>query len=545
MRCFFLGRKIKLLFTSVGRRIELIKSFKQAAERLGIDCVIYGADISDTAPALMFCDRKEIVCRISNPLYIDVIKEICEREEIDGVIPTIDTDLLLLAKNKEKIESTGTKVFISAPDKIALCRDKRFTADFFIKCGLKTPVPVDDVDKYTGGYPCFIKPKDGSSSINAYKVETYDNLITYSGQIDDYIIQPFISGTEYTVDIFCDFDGNPIYITPRERIAVRGGEVLKTKISQDEKIIEECRKLIKEYKPCGALTVQLIREDKTGDDYYIEINPRFGGGAPLSMKAGADSAEALLMLLNGECVCEKQMAASNGAIYSRFDDCVCIDPGENHNIKAVIFDLDDTLYSEKEYVKSGFKKVAETIGENVSEIEKQLWQAFENNENAIDSVLKANDIYSDELKNKCVVEYRYHVPDIHFYEDVVDTLIALKENGTKIGIITDGRPEGQRAKIKSLGLEKMVDEIIVTDELGGVRFRKPDDISFRIMQKRLNVKFSEMVYVGDNLNKDFIAPMQLGMQACYYENKDGLYYNEKLTHSNIKKISKIAEVLNL
>lgn len=540
-----MSRKIRLLFTSVGRRIELVRAFKQAAERLGIDCVIYGADISDTAPALLFCDRQEIVCRISHPDYIDVIKGICERERIDGVIPTIDTDLLLLANNKEKIESTGAKVFISAPDKIAICRDKRFTADYFIKCGLKSPIPVDDIEKYTSGYPCFIKPKDGSSSINAYKVENYNDLVSYSRQIKDYIVQPFISGTEYTVDIFCDFDGKPIYITPRERIAVRGGEVLKTKILQDEKIIEECRALIKDYKPCGPLTVQLIRQEKTGDDYYIEINPRFGGGAPLSMKAGADSAVALLKLLNGDVVTEEKTVAADGAIYSRFDDCVCIEPGKNRNIKAVVFDLDDTLYPEKEYVKSGFKKVAEILDENIAETEEQLWHAFENGENAIDSVLKTKGICSDEIKNKCLCEYRYHTPSIHFYEGVEETLKALKEKGIKIGVITDGRPEGQRAKIKALGLEKMVDEIIITDELGGVRFRKPDDISFRIMQKRMNVNFTEMVYVGDNLNKDFIAPLQLGMQACYYENKDGLYYNKQLIRDNIKKISEISEVLGL
>ncbi len=540
-----MSKKIKLLFTSVGRRIELIQSFRQAAEHLGIDCVIYGADITDTAPALMFCNRKEIVCRISNPNYIDEIKGICEREKIDAVIPTIDTDLLLLANNKEKIESVGTKVFISAPDKIALCRDKRFTADYFIKCGLKSPVPVDNVDDYNSGYPCFIKPKDGSSSINAYKVENHDDLIAYSRQVEDYIIQRFISGTEYTVDIFCDFDGNPIYITPRERVAVRGGEVLKTKIFQDDKIIEECRALIKDYKPCGALTVQLIRETQTGDDYYIEINPRFGGGAPLSMKAGANSAEALLKLLCGEKVTEQEKAASNGAIYSRFDNCVCIEQGEKHKLKAVIFDLDDTLYSEKEYVKSGFKKVAETIGNDVVATEKQLWQAFENGENAIDSVLRANNLYTEDLKNKCVNEYRNQIPDIHLFDGVVEVLTTLKQKGIKTGIITDGRPFGQRAKLKALGLENLVDEIIITDELGGINFRKPDDISFRIMQKRFNVNFGEIMYLGDNLNKDFIAPLQLGMQVGCFENKDGLYYNEDLNPGNIRKISKIAEVLSL
>ena len=227
---------------------------------------------------------------------------------------------MILAKNKNDFGKT--KVVISNLEKIAVCRDKRFTADYFNFVGLKSPHPIDDWTKYKDGYPAFIKPKDGSSSIFAYKVHNLEELKSYADQVPDYIIQPFIEGTEYTVDIFCDFDGNPIFITPRIRLAVRAGEVLKTKISQDEKIISEMKCLIRDYKPCGQITVQLIHEEQTGDNYYIEINPRFGGGAPLSIKAGADSAEALLRLVNGENLKYVEKAASDGAIYSRFDQSV-------------------------------------------------------------------------------------------------------------------------------------------------------------------------------------------------------------------------------
>lgn len=71
--------------------------------------------------------------------------------------------------------------------------------------------------------------------------------------------------------MYRDYDGNPVYITPRERLAVRSGEVLKTRITQDETMISEMQVLVKDFKPCGQITVQLIREEGTGDDYYIEI----------------------------------------------------------------------------------------------------------------------------------------------------------------------------------------------------------------------------------------------------------------------------------
>lgn len=313
---------MKLLFTSIGRRVELVQLFKVSARKNNVDLIIYGADMSESAPAMFFCDRRVIVPRIKSAQYIPTLLDVCQKEGIDALIPTIDTDLLILSQNRARFESVGTRVIISAPERIAMCRDKRLTADYFQSVGLESPCPTDNVDYYTDGFPAFIKPKDGSSSVFSYKVNNREELLSYAAQVPDYIIQPFIQGTEYTVDIFCDFDGNPIYITPRIRLAVRAGEVLKTQIIQDQRIIDEMKQLIADYKPCGALTVQLIRQDNTGVDYYIEINPRFGGGAPLSIMAGADSAEALLRLIKGETLPYRANAAEDGAVYSRYDQSV-------------------------------------------------------------------------------------------------------------------------------------------------------------------------------------------------------------------------------
>ena len=313
---------MKLLFTSVGRRVELIQAFRNSAKELNIELSIYGADVSETAPALFFCDKQVIVCKISDAAYIPSLLKICKDDHIDALIPTIDTDLLVLSKSKHLFEAVGTKVFVSDEDKIRICRDKRDTAKFFSSIGLNSPMPVDDYQNYHSGFPAFIKPKDGSSSINAYKVNDKSELETYAREVPDYIVAPFIEGVEYTVDAFCDCHGNPIFITPRIRLAVRSGEVLKTQIVQDETIVEEAKQIIDSFKPCGPITIQLIRQVTTGNDFYIEINPRFGGGAPLSMKAGADSSKALLQIMNGVSVCLQDGAADNGAVYSRFDQSI-------------------------------------------------------------------------------------------------------------------------------------------------------------------------------------------------------------------------------
>lgn len=534
-------KQIKIMFTSVGRRVELMQEFRDAAIRRQIKLEIYGADCDMSAPALMFCDKQIQVCKICESEYIPQLLKICGEHSIDLLIPTIDTDLLLLAKNRMLFEQIGTKVLISDEDKIVVCRDKRFTADYFISCGLCSPLPVDDVKKYTRGFPCFIKPKDGSSSVDAYKITNEEELYSFSERVSDYILQPFVEGCEYTVDILCDFEGNPIYVTARKRLAVRSGEVLKTRIVHDAKIEQECMQLIRNYKPCGPITVQLIREKKTETDYYIEINPRFGGGAPLSMKAGADAAGALLDLLRGEVLSYQKNAACESAVYSRFDQSVCVSGSERmvyirklgdiqthlQGLQAVVFDLDDTLYSEKEYVRSGYRQISRLFLGREQEVYEQLWDAFLRGNKAIDEMLKAQNMYSEEMKEKCLRIYRYQKPDIASYHEVKTLLSSLREQGIKLGLLTDGRVEGQRAKIQALKIGEWFDEMLITDEIAGngdvMRFRKPNHICFEIMQRRLGVPFERMAYVGDNIEKDFQAPKMLGMKAIYFQNEDGIY----------------------
>lgn len=192
-------------------------------------------------------------------------------------------------------------------------------------------------------------------------------------------------------------------------------------------------------------------------------------------------------------------------------------------IEAVIFDLDDTLYPEKSYVRSGYKVISEEYP-HIDNMQEKLWNVFLCGGRAIDEVLEAEGILSSYEKEKCLNIYRFHKPEISFYDGVYDMLISLRKRGKKIGIITDGRPEGQRAKIEALGLENLVDEIIVTDELGGIEFRKPNSAAFEKMQKLMNVSFYGMAYVGDNIKKDFVAPEKLGMRSIHFVNKDGLYY---------------------
>lgn len=191
-----------------------------------------------------------------------------------------------------------------------------------------------------------------------------------------------------------------------------------------------------------------------------------------------------------------------------------------NQVDGVVFDLDDTLYSEKNYVRSGYRKIAQNYPD-IENAEEKLWNSFLKGEKAIDKVFDEARLDEKEKKNALNI-YREHMPVIELYTGVSEMLIRIKNKGKKIGIITDGRPDGQKNKIKALKLD--VDQVIITDELGGIQYRKPNKKAFELMQNSWKIAFNKMVYIGDNITKDFIAPKELGMKVIYFKNVDGLYY---------------------
>lgn len=313
-----------ILILSAGRRVELVKCFQETAKKMCIESKVVAADMSVTAPALYFADVDYTIPPINSNQYISKIIEICNMEDISVVIPTIDTELLILSTNKEKIEkNTRAKVLISSLEVVSICRDKIKTYYYFKNHQFKCPELIDtnacDVEKIA--YPLFIKPLNGSSSINAFKVNNAEELLFFEKYIDQPMVQKFIEGREYTVDVFCDWKGNVIDITPRIRCAMRSGEILQGIIDKDEEIITSVKKLMEDLKPVGHITVQCMKT-KAGIE-YIEINPRFGGGAPMSIKAGANSCEFIYRILLNEQLNYENRATDN-LYFSRFDDAIVI-----------------------------------------------------------------------------------------------------------------------------------------------------------------------------------------------------------------------------
>lgn len=308
--------------------MELVRCFKDAAERLGVEARIVAADAASDAPALYFAHSARCLPRVSEPGYLDSLIEICNAEEIDLVVPTIDTELPPLARYREAIERrTEARVLVSSEAAITICRDKTKTHQFLLANGFGAPrlISTEQLTRGVIEYPLFVKPLGGSSSINAFKVNSARELEFFLHYVPDPMVQECVEGDEYSIDVFSDFDGRVVTAVPRLRLATRSGEVSKGRVVKDRELIDDARRMVTELGIVGQSTIQGIRSGE--GTKYLEINPRFGGGAPMSIRAGADSCEHLFRLMMGEILTYRE-DYYDGATFLRFDDAVMIHPSQ-------------------------------------------------------------------------------------------------------------------------------------------------------------------------------------------------------------------------
>ena len=280
--------KINLLITSVGRRVSLVKNFEKHFN-------VFTADMNPSfSSACQYNGNFFKVPAVKDKNYIPYLIDICKKNDIKIIIPTIDTELSVLAENKDKLKDNGILPIISSKEICDTFYLKTTTEEFFAKNGFKTPKIIKDLEN--AKYPLFAKLNNSSLSIGAKKVENYEEAKSLKG---DYVFQEFIEGIEYTIDAFFDEESNLICVVPRERIEVRCGEVAKAKTTKDKIIIDEIKKLSKHLKGAfGCLTIQLFKKDN--EIIFIEINPRFGGGYPLSYLSGADYAKFIKDIYEGK-----------------------------------------------------------------------------------------------------------------------------------------------------------------------------------------------------------------------------------------------------
>jgi carbamoyl-phosphate synthase large subunit len=212
-------------------------------------------------------------------------------------------DLKLLAQNEPKFSALGCRVLVSKPGVIGICQDKRKTYRFLVKNGFDTPLTMSvrsALSERKLGWPRFLKPWDGYASRGNAIVRNREELQFYARRIPNAICQEYVRGIEHTCDVYVDFDMKVRCVVPRRRMEVRAGEVSKGQVVKNAHIMSQAARLVEALGAGpGVITIQLFL---TGDDKvkFIEINPRFGGGVPLSIKAGANFPKWILQELVGK-----------------------------------------------------------------------------------------------------------------------------------------------------------------------------------------------------------------------------------------------------
>ena len=292
-----------ILITSAGKRVELVLEFQKVLKHFFPNSKVLTVDLHpEMAPACRISDESFKVPPVVSEDYIVTLLNICLENNVKVIIPTIDTELLILSKHKDIFLKEGIRIMVSEEPFINICRDKRKTNHFFQEHKIRVCEPRD---KYNPVFPMFAKPYDGSLSTNIHIINN-DSDLTQS-ILDDpkLIFMELIDKKlykEFTVDLYYSKDNHLKCIVPRERIEIRSGEVNKG-AARKNFIMNYLLERI-EYIPgvIGCICLQVFFNHENNDIVGIEINPRFGGGYPLSFYAGANFPEFIVReyLLNEE-----------------------------------------------------------------------------------------------------------------------------------------------------------------------------------------------------------------------------------------------------
>lgn len=279
-----------ILITSAGRRVSLTQSFRGALDELGLKGKVFTADAGNFSAAHLVGDGAIKVPPVRNSQFLPALKEICLSRNIKLVVPTIDTELLVLSAASEDFSKDGIFLLVSSAEVIQLCYDKFETSHFFSRHHIPHPrsFALDELRANSSPFPVFIKPARGSASLGASPAMNLEELEYLSAHLECPLIQEYIKGPEYSLDVLCDFQGRPRCVVPRLRLETRAGEISKGYTVRDPAMMEAARNLVRQLPGViGPITVQCFK-NPSGEILFTEMNPRFGGGIPLTIKAGAD-----------------------------------------------------------------------------------------------------------------------------------------------------------------------------------------------------------------------------------------------------------------
>ena len=282
---------MNLLFCSVGRRCELLKDFRKT---MGDDLKIVVTDHSEVAPAMAFADKAYLVPLISDPDYIPMILDICKKEQIEAVTTLIDPEIMLLAKHREEFEKLGVLVLAPYEETAKLCFNKYELYRFLTEHQINTIRTYGTFEEFENAFrageiafPVFVKPREGSGSVGARKIETMELLRQVTEEDKSLIIQELMTGKDLDADVYVDtVSHKPVAMFSKRKLSTTIGGANKTISFKDETLFAFIKSVLSVMQFNGPLDMDFFYQN--GQYYLSEINPRFGGAYLHAYGAGVD-----------------------------------------------------------------------------------------------------------------------------------------------------------------------------------------------------------------------------------------------------------------
>jgi carbamoyl-phosphate synthase large subunit len=310
--------------------VGLSNNFRQSFSELGIKGRIIAIDAMPHSPAGQLADAYYVVPPCTDSGFVAEVLDLCKREDVNLIVPTIDPELPVYARAKNEFSKKGTHVVISSAETVAICSDKVQTHSWLVSQGF--PTPRQATPEVVLGNPqewpsrLILKPKNGSASIGIRVVTTINELEAY--RADGLVVQELVSGAEHTINVFVDREGHCRCAVPHLRMEVRAGEVSKGCTVKDQRLIGLASKIAETLPGAyGALNVQCFLTP-SGDLQIIEMNARFGGGYPLAHHAGAHMTTWLLEEAMGDTPHGPFDQWQDGHVMLRYDEAVFLNKDE-------------------------------------------------------------------------------------------------------------------------------------------------------------------------------------------------------------------------
>jgi carbamoyl-phosphate synthase large subunit len=278
--------------------VGIINALKRQDE-IGVRLI--AADCSPLSVGFQLADAHYTVPLASASGFIDAVLEICKREGVNIVFPVIDEELLVFAQNRGRFQEEGIRVITNDPDVVALAKDKYRTFEFCKRAGIRVPatyLPHELPEAGRLAFPLIVKPRDGRGTVGVFKARNPNELEFFLDYVSNPMVQQFLEGPEYTIDILTDFQGHPKSVVPKLRLETKAGMQVKGRTVKDERLIDFGLMAIEKFRLVPRGNVQCILHES--ELFLIEVNPKFPASLPFTVAAGVNAPLLLLKMHAGQ-----------------------------------------------------------------------------------------------------------------------------------------------------------------------------------------------------------------------------------------------------